>query len=111
MVEITEEEDHVEVVLIPNLEDSSDSDCNYPPVVMKVAHLLITKMTWILIWFIRFNCARKCQKIIMYNYIIDATAEHAYHLTPRRLDAVLGVIIFTMSNRRLSQKDYWSTST
>ena len=43
-------------------------------------------------------------------YIIDATAEHEYGLTPHRLDTFLSVIMFTMFNKRLSQRDYWSTS-
>ncbi|XP_043271229.1 piggyBac transposable element-derived protein 2-like [Venturia canescens] len=43
-------------------------------------------------------------------YIIDATTEHGYQLTRDRLDKFLGVIIFTTFNKRLSQRDYWSTN-
>lgn len=43
-------------------------------------------------------------------YIVDATAEHGYHLELSHLDTFLGIIIFTMFNKRLSQRDYWSTS-
>lgn len=42
------------------------------------------------------------------NYIIEATAEHGYELKLQRLNTFLGIIIFTIFNKRLSQRDYWS---
>ncbi|XP_058810121.1 piggyBac transposable element-derived protein 3-like [Phymastichus coffea] len=41
-------------------------------------------------------------------YIIEATKINGYDLTPEKLNAFLGIIIFTMFNKRLSQRDYWS---
>ncbi|GAB1867782.1 PiggyBac transposable element-derived protein 3-like [Camponotus japonicus] len=43
-------------------------------------------------------------------HILDATSEHGYDLASNRLDTFLGVIIFTIFNKRLSQRDYWSTN-
>ena len=43
-------------------------------------------------------------------YIIDSTAERGYELTFDRFELFLGIIIFTIFNKRLSQRDYWSTN-
>jgi len=42
--------------------------------------------------------------------IIDATAQYGYQIKPDRFDTFLGVIIFSIFNKRLSQRDYWSTN-
>lgn len=41
--------------------------------------------------------------------IIDSTTESGYPLTLEELNKVIGFAIFTSFNKRLSQKDYWST--
>lgn len=43
------------------------------------------------------------------NYIISSTIANGYDLSRDELDIFIGIIIFTIFNRRLSQRDYWST--
>lgn len=40
--------------------------------------------------------------------IIESTIESGYELTLHDLNTVIGFVIFTSFNKRLSQKDYWS---
>lgn len=42
-------------------------------------------------------------------YIIEATQENGYKLSMSDLNTFLGIMIFSTHNRRLGQRDYWSS--
>jgi len=42
------------------------------------------------------------------NYIVSCTVANGYDISRDKLETFIGIIIFTIYNRRLSQSDYWS---
>ncbi|XP_058799307.1 piggyBac transposable element-derived protein 3-like [Phymastichus coffea] len=56
----------------------------------------------------KYHSNLKMKYYYIKQYIIEATKINGYDLTPEKLNAFLGILIFTMFNKRLSQRDYWS---